>query len=151
MNFEISSELSCFNEQISRTLNKCLKQLTDWISGQYESTHCKYKGCAHLGSAVCPMFLVQGQLIPGSGRSLVGLGASVLADPETRWQDILPQLQTRNSQWMVAHHHLDPQVTGESHMLHLFKTWCTYIWMKSNCEKKVSNRDRMLDWCLMQI
>ena len=44
------------------------------------------------------VFLVQGQLIPGSGPSLVGLGAQACLLTQRRWEDILPQLQTRNSQ-----------------------------------------------------
>ena len=66
------------------------------------------------------MFLVQGHLKPGSGPSLVGLGAGVLADPERRVVRYIASIT--DQELPMNGHHLDPQVTGDSHMLDLFRS-----------------------------
>ena len=86
------------------------------ICGLYQSTHCKYIW----DRLSVQRFLVQGQLIAGSGPSLVGLGAGVLADPETREVRYIASIT--DQELPMNGHHLDPQVTGDSHMLDLFKT-----------------------------
>ena len=63
------------------------------------------------------MFLVQGQLLAGSGPSLVGLSAGLLADPERVGRYIA---SITDQEPGMNGHHLDPQVAGDSHIFDLF-------------------------------
>ena len=64
------------------------------------------------------MFLVQGQLLAGSGPSLVGLSAGLLADPERVGRYIA---SITDQEPGMNGHHLDPQVAGDSHIFDLFR------------------------------
>ena len=117
------------SRELSSTPKSKLKQYHK-VGEQYESIPCKYKykGCAASFALIWDLVcLLPGVLGPRPSHTWVwtksgGFGCpGVLADPETRVGRYIASI-TDHELPMNGHHHLDPQVTGDSHMLDLFRS-----------------------------